>query len=344
MNKVNSVGVSILVFAILIGSSIPTFAFGLAGSRTLHDVAVAQITSPEGINGTYYMRPGTIKITCIIQNLGDYDESDLICTATIGDVYSESVPGIDLGIADERAVVFPNATLDTEGTYTLTISLPLDNDSNQSNNVKTLIIDVDVTPPNVYAQWDPSSPNGNNGWYITPVTVTLFMNKPGTIYYKIDDGPWTVYLSPFAVRTVFYFYGIDYTNWSSEIQGISLRFDLELPVIVLSKQVFLNKLRLTATVNDTISGVDRVEFYLQDENGTNTLMVNDTDGSDGFQWTLHPIPKGPLTVLANVYDIAGNCGTTYWVKSLPQDFIQQFPSHHPFLQFIIRLFLYLLLH
>jgi hypothetical protein len=56
-----------------------------------------------------------------------------------------------------------------------------------------LLID-DITPPITTCTLDPSQPNGDNGWYVTNVTVILNASdeKSGVQYisYRISDGQW----------------------------------------------------------------------------------------------------------------------------------------------------------
>src|SRR3989339_613227 len=53
---------------------------------------------------------------------------------------------------------------------------------------------ADITPPVSTLTLDPGSPNGNNGWYVTPVTFTLSASdlESGvkTVNYKVDSGIW----------------------------------------------------------------------------------------------------------------------------------------------------------
>ena len=63
----------------------------------------------------------------------------------------------------------------------------------------------DNTPPTTTATLDPPEPDGENGWYTTPVEVTLAAtdNAGGsgveTTLYAIDGGDFTAYEEPFTV-------------------------------------------------------------------------------------------------------------------------------------------------
>ena len=54
----------------------------------------------------------------------------------------------------------------------------------------------DTTPPETECTLSPSSPNGEYGWYVTPVTVTLESTDPSGIEwikYRVDSGSWQTY-------------------------------------------------------------------------------------------------------------------------------------------------------
>jgi len=282
---------------------------------TLHyanDVQVKSIDTPA-CNGraTYYMQPGTFPVSGVIKNVGTYVENGLTATAEIGTIYSEDLTGINLGIGEQQAVVFPDAELTTEGSYTLTMSLPLGTDANPSDNVKTFAIGVDDTAPVVTYTLTPTAPDGQNGWYVSDVSVKLTatdaMSGVGAIKYKLDDGPWTTYSGEVKITTsgnhTFSYYGVDKVGNQGAEQTITpiIKIDKEIPQIALSKQILLNRIKFTAQCTDAYSGVAHVEFYLLD-----VLQFDDTDATNGWSYILHPIPSGNYTMTAVVYDFAGN--------------------------------------
>jgi hypothetical protein len=293
---------------------------GLGQSLLVHDIAVKQITDPHGTgaSGTYYMQPGTMPIAAIIQNLGGYGESNLTCTAEIAGEYAEDVTGLTLDVGSEQPVTFSNASLVNEGYYTLTVSLPLDGDVNPANSVKNLTIGVDATPPVTTIHFNPPQPNGHNGWYTVVPSFSLSaedsMSGVKAIYYKLNDGPWIIYTTevlPIGPYTVC-FYAVDTVNNAGGPQSVTPRMDIEPPQITLHKAVGLRGITYTAVVNDSISGPDHVEFYLMD-----VLQLDDTDGSNGFVFTLSPIPQVDCNVTAIAYDMAGNSASAQQTSSQP---------------------------
>ncbi|MCK4256547.1 hypothetical protein KAX35_06645, partial [candidate division WOR-3 bacterium] len=73
----------------------------------------------------------------------------------------------------------------------------------EGNNIKAVNLEIkpeekDTTPPETKCTLSPSSPNGEYGWYVTPVTVTLESTDDSSgiewiKYYRIDSGSWQTY-------------------------------------------------------------------------------------------------------------------------------------------------------
>jgi cytochrome c len=57
----------------------------------------------------------------------------------------------------------------------------------------------DEEPPTTVAELDPATPDGDNGWYVSPVRVTLSTEAGATTEYKIGDGPFQAYDGPFTL-------------------------------------------------------------------------------------------------------------------------------------------------
>lgn len=53
---------------------------------------------------------------------------------------------------------------------------------------------VDITPPTTTYSINPAAPNGSNGWYVTPVTITLnatdLDSGVSSVNYRINNGNW----------------------------------------------------------------------------------------------------------------------------------------------------------
>ena len=146
---------------------------------------------------------------------------------------------------------------------------------------------VDFKAPEVMATIDPATPDGCNGWYKTPVTITLTATdnvEVDSIYYSIDGGAYKKYTAPIPIdvdgeHTVTY-YAVDIVGNPSETGSISFKLDHTAPTVsidvpkagyiyFLGRELFANPLGGTiiiggitfqATASDATSGVDYVTF------------------------------------------------------------------------------------
>jgi hypothetical protein len=57
----------------------------------------------------------------------------------------------------------------------------------------------DEEPPTTAAQLDPALPDGDNGWYRSPVTVTLSTEAGATTEYRSGNGAFQRYTAPFTI-------------------------------------------------------------------------------------------------------------------------------------------------
>ena len=190
------------------------------------------------------------------------------------------------------------------GIYRLEIKTQLPGDSNPEDDIKIKIIRADFQPPTTTPIIN--GPLGENGWYTDKVIVSLEATDDlsGVLanYYRIDDGEWRLYTNPFklltdGIHTVEY-YSVDYARNIEDEQSIIIKIDQVPPTIILNKEIKIGRTIFTAEVNDDTSGIDRVEFYLDNETGYYTA----TD--EPYEWIWYGIEDH--TVTAIVYDIAGH--------------------------------------
>ena len=141
---------------------------------------------------------------------------------------------------------------------------------------------------------------GENGWYVSHVQVILDFPSNRT-YYKIDQGSWQEYTGPFEVTTdglhnVSCYY-VDNEGHQSDTYYATFQIDYTAPTITLiAEKICHNKYRIYAEVSDATSGVNRVEFFLND-------YLIYTDYEAPYEW----IYKGPsFNPEAIAYDKAGN--------------------------------------
>jgi hypothetical protein len=110
---------------------------------------------------------------------------------------------------------------------------------------------------------------GENGWYVSPVTITFVVNSEEVDYimFELDGGEWTVYTEPLVVgedgeHTICWYY-VDNEGNHSEIECMDFKIDQIVPTINLTIQkIGFWKYMAKADVSDETSGVNRVEFYI----------------------------------------------------------------------------------
>ena len=182
------------------------------------------------------------------------------------------------------------------------------------------IFDDDTTPPVTTHTLNPQEPDGDNGWYVSNVNVTLNatddMSGVNAIYYNINSGHWNNYTSPFTVANTRHYkiryYSVDNAGNVENIKLVEFMIDNEPPSVTLFYERLKkpNGLKFTAECHDFISGIDRVEFCtIEDE-----LMSIDYDEPYEWVWIFKSIGivatsyrLGPEHgIMAVAYDNAGN--------------------------------------
>ena len=140
---------------------------------------------------------------------------------------------------------------------------------------------------------------GENGWYVSDVMVT-FVGDCYYVKYRLNDGSWQTYTSPFMVTEdgiyTLWWYALDSHGNTSE-GCIDFKIDQTDPTINLTiEKIGFRKWSITADVYDETSGVAKLELYL---NGELRFEVTEPP----YEWVVtNPNDK----VQAIVYDNAGN--------------------------------------
>jgi len=181
----------------------------------------------------------------------------------------------------------------------------------------TITSDGDTTPPVTTATLDPSSPDGPGGWYISPVEVTLSAtdDDSGVDYttYRIDNGSWLTYGSPFTVSSngqhQVDFYSVDNAGNVEATQHVNFKINISSPVTACT---------LNPSAPDGDNG-----WYLDGVNVT--LSAADPDGIDytkyrmnGGAWLTYTAPfavSGDGVHLVEFYSV-DMLGNTEVVKSV----------------------------
>jgi regulation of enolase protein 1 (concanavalin A-like superfamily) len=175
---------------------------------------------------------------------------------------------------------------------------------------------ADTTAPVTKATADPAKPDGDNGWYTSPVSVTLAATDEDggsgvdSTEYRIDGaGNWTAYTGPVRLaddgeHTVAY-RSTDQAGNVEDAGSVTVRIDATAPSMKLtgvtdgtsygdSKTVTLG-----ATVTDAGSGV-----------GSTALTLDGKELAAGTKLTLYEVSLGWHEVAASATDKAGNTTRT----------------------------------
>jgi len=149
-----------------------------------------------------------------------------------------------------------------------------------------------------------------NGWYVTPVVITIDCGSNHT-YYKLRAADlWTEYTSPITVSTdgiyELYLYYVD-PNGGAHIFGpFPFKIDMTPPTIILTVTGKDHHWVFNVTCSDVTSGIAKVEFFVD-----NISVGNAT----AFPYTFTYIGNGKVAQAA-ACDMAGNVGWSNIVQDL----------------------------
>ncbi|RLI32207.1 hypothetical protein DRO66_11665, partial [Candidatus Bathyarchaeota archaeon] len=238
---------------------------------------------------------------------GGWYVSDVEVTLTAVDIGS----GVDstwykLDDDDWQEYIGP-FTVITEGIHSL-LYYSIDNVSNvESTN--SVDLKIDKTPPVTTASLDPLIPNGENGWYVSDVEMTLSATDAysgvTSTWYKIDAGYWQLYSAPFIVgddgeHTVS-FYSYDVAGNEETSDTVEFKIDQTPPSTteLLSGDVgendwYISDVAVSFTATDETSGIDETLYRV-----------------DGGNWQIYANPfivsdDGEHTLEYYSVDVAGN--------------------------------------
>ena len=166
-------------------------------------------------------------------------------------------------------------------------------------------LSIDTTPPATTAS--PSGSPGNNGWYVSAVTVNLAATDAtsgvAAISYRIDGGPWTTYLGAFAigdgVHTVEYF-AMDVAGNTETSHSVTVSVDTTPPASASNASGsqgangwYVSTVTVTLSATDAASGVSSIAYRI-----------------DSGAWTTYSAPfvlsDGQHLVQFHATDVAGN--------------------------------------
>lgn len=171
--------------------------------------------------------------------------------------------------------------------------------------VDSVTFKINITVPTTVATFNPSEPDGDNGWYLGPVEVTLTASDPDGIdytTYRVGNGAWQTYTGPFNISAegvnVLEFYSVDNEGTTEDVKSEVVKIDTEAPAVSLmrpelgyfylfdrqlipltgGRTVSFGRLTVTAAAVDDTSGINNVTFYLNNE-------PQNIDLQRPYQWT-----------------------------------------------------------
>jgi len=154
-----------------------------------------------------------------------------------------------------------------------------------------------------------------NNWYTNDVAFNFAKKSEdiASIYYNIDDINWNEYIEPFIISNdgehALKWYAVNYEGNTSDVDGpFFFNIDKTKPEISLTYEVTGGnqytgwEFTFTATATDDTSGMDRVEFYLN-----NTLQETVVGPGPTYCWVFIRFPDQHVNnIYIITYDKAGN--------------------------------------
>ena len=200
----------------------------------------------------------------------------------------------------------------------------------------------DYDPPWTTYEMDPQHPNGENDWYITPVTFTFDAHdnvssaEDIVTYYQVDDGSFQVYtphskprISSDGADHRIEFYSVDAAGNEEMphhvVEGINI--DVTKPSVTVDSPQWGRITPGTTVVQGTVyessrgSGVQRIEIWF------NGGKAAELPGKSTYSWTFTAEILQQYDIEVRAYDTAGNMGNSYVSVRCPYilvSFLMQF--------------------
>ena len=184
------------------------------------------------------------------------------------------------------------------------------------------IVGLDIYPPLTTISLTPAVPNGNNGWYVTPVTVTFDVTDPDsdpsniTTYYSINGYAAEIYnpasppvISIEAPNNYVDYWSNDSINEEIHHRYSDIKIDMSSPMITIHQPPDIivpgtTTINGSTTEYTTGSGISRVEILVNDETIFNTSYTG--DHFVWFEWHFTAERGETYDLFIDVWDIAGN--------------------------------------
>jgi hypothetical protein len=225
---------------------------------------------------------------------------------------------IKVNIAESAGIKNP----DKEGKYGVTVYTSSEETPVQSNKVSIIPL------PSIQFVVQPASPDGDNGYYITTPTVQIVSSKEGAVYYKIDDGDYSLYSAPVQIPDgdhTLYAYATDEEGNKGDVVSKEFKVDTKLPQVTFdqgSGNIYVNSIHptLTGKMSEPCSviQVNGVDAKIDNENLTFMVSLNVSD-------------KGSLAVIAKALSgMTSSFVLTVYVDTTPPEVKVISPNSEPF--------------
>jgi hypothetical protein len=170
----------------------------------------------------------------------------------------------------------------------------------------------DTTPPTTTLTTIPSSPDGNNDWFITAPSIILTPDEPATTYYSwvSPTGPWTTFVDAIIGlegEPVLHYYSEDLSGLVEFTKSYPLKVDTAPPSSGFEDYVAVTGViaPISGTATDTpSSGVATVEISVDGGPWQPTTFV---DPNWTYNWVLPA--DGTYNLKSRATDNAGNVET-----------------------------------
>ena len=201
---------------------------------------------------------------------------------------------IDGGALQSYATPF---TISDAGTHTITFSSK--DQANNSEPQQSMIIKIDLSPPSTQAAL--SGTTGNDGWYTTPVQLTLSatdsLSGVASTSYAIDGGALQTYATPFTISDAgthtITFSSKDQANNSEALQSMTVKIDVSAP-----------------STQAAVSGNSSNGWY---QNPAQVSLTS-SDGASGVANSFYKIDGGVVQTYAAPFNLSGDGShvVNYW--------------------------------
>lgn len=264
-------------------------------------------SAPHVSNVTVSNNPSSIPDTVTVNGLSEGDVVKVYNSETNGTQLGQSQP---VTAGSTSATVTINQLGSNGGTIYVSVT---GTGKLESSRVAVSYSEEDATAPSTSISVDPATPNGNNGWYNTPVSISLKAedNPNGSgvssTEYKINsEGAWNEYNGTFGLSNdgeyKINYQSKDKAGNAEEVQTLDLKLDTTAPETTASiresesrKNFFNADVHVTLAANDNLSKVTDTQYSLDNGKTWNTHNGEITISAEGKN-----------TLLYRSSDLAGN--------------------------------------